>query len=166
MRNLLASLTVIITIAVVSFLIWKKKTRRVSYIEAYGDAYWDILKERRSSIRFNEKLAVTCSLVKKDSDTYHVHAKDISGTGICLQVPEILPEGATLNLSIKLPDGGSLEVSGTVVWVNEQSQETRNVGRIFNAGVQFSEIKPKDKGRFEKFITTNIREQGNKNKEG
>jgi len=143
-------------------LLWRHRTRNVAYISAKLDSYWDTLKERRKYRRFKKELDVTCSVPERAGDVYHSFSKDISGEGICLQVPEIMPEGSQLDLEIKLPDKRPISVKGEIIWVNEVKRSSAVSERVFNAGIKFLKLSKKDKGLLsellEKFAGDNIRD--------
>ena len=149
MRGVLASIVVLIIFIVVTYLLWRKRTRNIAQIPAYLNGYWDMFKEKRNLIRFNMNMAVTCNLAEKDVSIYHAFSKNISGKGICLRATEMLPEGASLDLKIDVPDDKPIFIKGDVVWVKEARKEATGDSkeRLFDIGIRFVKVDEKDKER-------------------
>jgi len=124
----------------------------LAYVSATLDSYWDTLKERRKFRRFEKQLAVECSVQEKVGDLYHAFSHDVSGEGVCLQVPEIMPEKSQINMQIKIPGKRPLDVKGEVVWVSEMKRDYTASERVFKVGVRFLKIDTKDKGVLNKYL--------------
>jgi c-di-GMP-binding flagellar brake protein YcgR len=138
---------------IAAFLLWRKRTRNVDEIPAYVDTYWSTLKERRRFVRFKERLPVKCIVPERPGSTYHVFSKDISGEGICIQVPEILPEGSSLGLKVNIPNG-HVVVKGEVVWVEEAPRVSPASERLFDTGIKFIKIDLEDRQRLNGFLSS------------
>jgi len=149
---MLVSVVSFATLAIISMLLWKKRTRNIAEVPAYLDSYWDMLKERRRIIRYVKSLPVQCSFAEKQNDTYRIFSKDISGEGICLSLPEMLPEGSILDLEINISDGKPVYVKGEVVWVSVAKEPSGGEERSFTAGVRFSKVDVRDKQRLNTFL--------------
>ena len=165
MRGILCLITLVLVLSVVSYLLWRHRTRVLSEIPAELDSYWDALKERRRFVRFKRKLAVECVVPEKAGNQYHTFSKDISGEGICLQVPEIMPEGSILYLRIDIPEQKPVAVKGEIVWVKESKGPTKDPGRAFSAGIKFLKVSEKDKHVLNSFLEQALGEDKKVNKE-
>ncbi|NQT90302.1 MAG: PilZ domain-containing protein [Candidatus Omnitrophica bacterium] len=159
MRGLLVFLVSLLIFSYIALLLRRKHVVRTADIPAYLDSYWDALKERRRSIRFREKLPVVCTVSERAGLTHHTFTRNISGEGICLQAPEILPEGSFLDLTIEIPSGRPVKVKGEVVWVTEIKEQTGASGRLFDTGIKFTKIRTKDKTVLDNFLSSAIRPQ-------
>jgi len=142
------------TLLSISILLWRKRTRNVAEIPAYLDSYWDMLKERRRTIRYEKHLPVFCSVPEHQGDKYRIFSKDISGEGVCIQLPEMLPEGSILDLEINIPESSSVLVRGEVVWVTVADSDSTAKGgeRAFTAGIRFTKVDIRDKKRLNSFL--------------
>lgn len=152
MRGVMSSITVILVLVSVAILLWRQRTRNVAYVSAKLESYWNNLKERRKFRRFKKQLEVDCSVPEKTGNIYHSFSKDISGEGICLQVPEMMPEGSQLDLEIKIPDHSPIAVKGEIIWVTEADRDPSASERIFNAGIRFLRLSKKDKDLLSEFL--------------
>jgi hypothetical protein len=152
MRSILSLIIIILILLSVAFLLWRKRTRNLALISAKLDSYWNTLKERRKFKRFKRQLNVECSVLEKAGNIYHAFSQDISGEGICLQVPEIMPEKSLVGLEIEIPDKRPIVVKGEVVWVSEMKRDFSASERIFKIGVRFLKIDIKDKDLLSEFL--------------
>lgn len=71
-------------------------------------------------------------------------------------VPEMLPEGARLDLKIELPNDDPITVTGEVVWVKESIDKFQLTGRFFNTGIKFRKIESKDKTRLSRYLLSAV----------
>jgi hypothetical protein len=134
---------------------------RIIRIPAYLDSYWGILlREKRQLIRLNKQVSVVCKVAEKKGDVHHLFTKDLSGEGICIKVPEILPEGTLLDLTINAPDSKPILLKGEVAWVKKVEEMSAGGERLFDTGIRFIKVDPKDKDRFKKFLQTALKEAG------
>ena len=161
MRYVLSLITTLIIFSIISFLLWQKRTRHLALVPAKLDSYWDSLKERRKFRRFNISLSVDVSFSEQSNNVYHVFSKDISGEGLCIEVPEIIPEGSILDLKIDIPKTRPIGVKGKIVWVGESPRASNDQDRVFNAGVQFVRVEKKDKDRLRDFLDVVAQEAQN-----
>ena len=152
MRGILSTATTLIIFLSVCILLWRQRTRNLSHVPAQLDSYWDALKERRKFRRFKMKLPVECRVPDKSDNIYHTFSKDISGEGICLQVPELMPEGSVLDMMVKMPQGRPLHVRGEIAWVSESPKKSDSDERSFMAGIKFVKVDPDDKKRLSSFL--------------
>ena len=139
MRGILVSAILLGTFFIAALMLWKRRTRNIDQIPAQLDSYWDFLKERRKFIRFNKTLPVKCIVPERKGDIYHVFSKDVSGEGICIQVPEMLPEGSILELHISIPTGREIKVRGQVAWVGEPLKDASGE-RLYNTGIKLAKL--------------------------
>ncbi len=152
MHSVLSLIIIILVLSSVAFMLWRKRTENLALISAKLDSYWKTLKERRKFRRFEKQLNVECSVLEKAGNIYHAFSQDISGEGICLQVPEIMPEKSRVNLEIEIPDKRPIAVKGEVVWVSEVKRDSSVSERIFKIGVRFLKIDTKDKELLNGFL--------------
>ncbi len=153
MRNLLVLFIFLVTFSCVVFLLWKQRTRHLAYVSAKVDGYWNGGQEKRKFKRFKMELAVDCTISEKPGDTYKTFSKDISGQGICLKIPEIIPQGGVLDLLVSMPDKRPIKITGEVVWVKEiEAKPQEGPGRTFDAGIRFLRIARRDQKLFNNFL--------------
>jgi len=72
-----------------------------------------------------------------ESPTHSGKTVDISCTGACLDISDILLPGQQMNLTIHLDEERKVDVNGRVVW-NKIAEDRRL------AGIEFFEIEPED----------------------
>lgn len=133
----------IVLLCVVLFMIYmreigssKKKSRKASLEE-----YWSG-KDRRRHIRFNNKLEVSYTVVKKSRLKSNGHTIDISEGGLKILIPEKLGKGEILGFTISFPGNGRpANVEGEVVWSEEFNCADPSGRRMFYSGVRFLAIK-------------------------
>lgn len=73
---------------------------------------------------------------------------DLSSGGIFISTPEPLKSGSEVTLSIKSPEGESIEVKGLVRWLREDEVADGKTGM----GIEFVNISDTDKKKIEKII--------------
>jgi c-di-GMP-binding flagellar brake protein YcgR len=152
MRNILASFILLITFSCVVFLLWRQRTRNLAYVSAKADGCWDNVREKRKFRRFKKELPVDCSIEERPDNTYKTFTKDISGEGICLVVPEIMPKESILSLAVAIPDAGTIKITGRVVWVKEREKGINDAARSFKAGIKFLKISERDRKLLDNFL--------------
>jgi hypothetical protein len=152
MRIMLSAITVFFTLAFVIYLLFRQRTQHLSRVQANLDGYWDSSKEKRQFRRFKKRLSVDCIVPEMPGDQYKTFSHDISGQGVCLNVPEIMPKGSRVKLKIGIPDKTTLNVVGEVVWVKEVAQDPAELKRIFSAGIRFFALDKKDKAALDNFL--------------
>lgn len=154
MRIHLVLIVVTAVILLIAYFVWRHNTRQTAEVDADLQGYWGAIKEKRHSIRFAQRIAVECSLAKKENSVHRLFSKDISGEGICLELGEMLPEGANLGLKLLIPNEKPLELKGEVVWVAKARVISGSDERRFEAGVRFTKISPQAKDRLLKFLAS------------
>jgi len=148
-------LVVILTVAIfggTTILLWLRERKRVNRVVGELDTYYSTLKERRKTIRFNKRLSVACKVIGRPDSRWSVFNKDISGEGICLHMPEILPQDAVVDLEVGMPGKKHIIARGKVVWVKETDTPDSEEKRRFDTGIKFIKIRPKDKDELVNFI--------------
>ncbi|MFH0732924.1 MAG: PilZ domain-containing protein [Candidatus Omnitrophota bacterium] len=156
MRGILVAIVAIIVFGTTAVLLWLREKKRTDKICAKLDSYYSGLKEKRKSIRIKENLDVVCKVTEVSNSHWSVFSKDISGEGICLHMPEILPENANIELVIVIPESKRVSARGRVVWVKEAETSGSDGKRQFNAGIQFTKINPADKDVLVDFIKSSL----------
>ena len=154
MRGILVTIVALATFLLVTISLWKKRTRNISEISADLESYWDGKAERRRARRFKKKLSVICSVPEKKGNNYHIFSKDISGEGICLQVPEILPEGIALDIKVNIPGEKAISARGIVAWVNESPNGAKQPERLFDTGIKFIRIDTGEKQKLVNYLNS------------
>jgi hypothetical protein len=152
MRIMLSAFTVFFTLAFVIFLLYKQKTQHLARVQANLDGYWDSSNEKRQFRRFKKRLSVDCIVPEMPGDQYKTFSHDISGQGVCLNVPEIMPKASKIQLKIGIPGKAPISVIGEIVWVKEVAQDPADLKRIFSAGVKFFAIDKKCKAVLDNFL--------------
>ena len=114
------------------------------------------MEERRKYVRLDTRLKITYTVLKdKRNSSLSTETRDISGGGIRLFLAEGVPVGALLQLTILLPEDTKPIVSiGKVVWLEEFSilHSQKQEGKLLEAGIEFTEIDPKDRDRIIKYV--------------
>ena len=83
-------------------------------------SYTNMAQERIANYRHNVPVRVAAGTLNhrgRQHTLHQVNVLNVSQTGLCLHAAEPLPHGASLTMSLVLPDGSSsLHASGNVVW--------------------------------------------------
>jgi c-di-GMP-binding flagellar brake protein YcgR len=156
MRGFLVSIIFVIIFSVTAILLWLHEKKSTDEIVAKLDSYYNKLQERRKAIRFDTKLNVVCKVAEKTNNHWSIYSKDISGEGVCLYLPEILPNDAVVDLVIDVPGKRKISVTGKVAWVKEIECSKLDGSRQFSAGVRFIKIKPKAKLDLVNFVNNSL----------
>ncbi len=159
MRGILVTIIFAIIFGTTAVILWLRDKRRTDEIIGEIDTYYSILKEKRKSIRLTKHLSVVCKVIERPDSHWSVFSKDVSGEGICLHLPEILPQDAVVNLEIKIPPDKFISAQGEVVWIKEVDTPDKDGKRQFDAGIRFIKINHKHKDDLVKFITASLEAQ-------
>lgn len=159
MRGILVSIITLVFFGVTALLLWLREKKRVDGISGELDSYYLRLKEKRRTIRLNKRLDVACKVTERPESYWSVFSKDISGDGICLYLPEILPQDAVVDLEIGIPGEKHILAHGQVVWVREIQTPSAEGKRQFNAGIKFIKINPGDKDNLVSFIKASVKSE-------
>lgn len=152
MRGILVVILTVVIFGGTAILLWLRERKRVNRIVGELDTYYSMLKERRKTIRLNKRLSVACKVIERPDSRWSVFSKDISGEGICLHMPEILPQDAVVDLEVDIPGEKHIIARGKVVWVKEIDTPDSEGKRQFDAGIKFIKIRPKDRNELVNFI--------------
>ena len=157
MRGILVSIITLVLFGVTALLLWLREKKHIDRIGGELDTYYSRLKEKRKTIRLNKRLNVACKVTEEPESYWSVFSKDISGDGICLYLPEILPQDAVVDLEIDIPGEKHIIAHGQVIWVREIQTPSAEGKRQFNAGIKFVKINPEDKDNLVNFIKASIK---------
>lgn len=101
-------------------------------------------KERRKFKRFDAYMSVRYQVPEGVHSRGMALSKDLSREGLKLNLPAFLPEGATVDLELDIPDDPKpVRTSGKVVW----SRNSHGKDQGFDAGIRFMMMDPVDKFR-------------------
>ncbi len=115
MRGILVAILTVVIFGGTTILLWLREKKRVDRITGELDTYYSMFKERRKTIRLHKHLSVACKVIERPGSRWSAFSKDISGEGICLHMPEILPQDAVVNLEVDIPGGKHIIARGKVV---------------------------------------------------
>ena len=106
--------------------------------------------EQRHSARFNVEVAAEVFTPK---GVLSASTRNLSATGVCLDLAEALPEGSAVGISlfftsdgIEDPDAEPLNIKATVIWCAQKDQ------RSFAAGANFEDLTPENRRSLEDFL--------------
>lgn len=103
------------------------------------------MKEKRQYPRVDKK--VKSEVHSTDGMTYST-ALDLSQGGIFIRTPESVKIGSEVQLSIKIPEGESIEIKGIVRWMNDDKKDDKKTGM----GIEFVDINDKQKSNIKIFL--------------
>ena len=78
--------------------------------------------------------------------------KNISAGGICLVANEKLKKGDRLNIGMELPSKKIVNIVGKIVWVNEYEIFGKELEKIYDMGIEFTEIPNEEREEINKFV--------------
>lgn len=91
--------------------------------------------EQRGDARFNVEVAAE---VYTENEVLTANTRNLSGTGVCLDIKSVLPEGSTVGVSLFLtfegiedPDVEPLNLKGHVIWCTERDDGGYSAGARF-----------------------------------
>ena len=114
-------------------------------------------RERRRFVRLPLNIEVDY-LSESDAhmqpELYTTGSKNISAGGICLFVFEQLHKGELISLKLRLPlpDEHIIIAKGRVVWLNQLQSGTSHAKPVFEAGVEFVDLRESDRQLIEQCI--------------
>ncbi|MFC1806961.1 PilZ domain-containing protein [Candidatus Omnitrophota bacterium] len=105
--------------------------------------------ERRRYIRSDTAVPLTLFLSNAAvTEGIQTVTKNISSTGIMVEVDEQLPLGAEAKLELNTPGGSNpVHCSGKIVWSNRLGETDK-----FHSGIEFVKIEEDNKNTFLKFL--------------
>lgn len=92
---------------------------------------------RHAGVRLPLELSVTCQCRDQKGSSLEGLTGDIGRGGLLLLLPEVLPAGSVLDITLHAPTG-PLTVEGAVVWVEPPGGRT--LGPPFRHGLRFSAL--------------------------
>lgn len=146
-------IVIVLILALSAFFIEEMRAKKAGVPKGVVKEYWNG-KEKRGAIRVKAELAVRYSIEKKLHLKLNGAIKDISQKGVRLAVAEKLAEGILLLLEFDIPGDREIIVAdGKVVWTRGDFDKKDTAGkRIFEAGVQFVNIKPDDDAKLASYV--------------
>ena len=111
--------------------------------------------EKRRFARLDIKALVKWEKITPDGDSTLNDLdtmRNVSRGGIRLTVSRKLQKGDMLSVSIKLPAQKNISVKGRVVWIKEINLSTLAKNPEFDIGVEFIDIKEKDREVLNHFL--------------
>jgi c-di-GMP-binding flagellar brake protein YcgR len=113
------------------------------------------MKERREFVRLDMNVKVDWKQIYEASDiTIEASdkTKNISAGGICLVVYEKLKKGDKLNIDMELPSRKIINARGKIVWINEYEIFGRELEKVYDMGVEFTQIRNEEREEINKFV--------------
>jgi hypothetical protein len=92
---------------------------------------------RPAGVRLPFELAVTCQFKGRSGPPFPAQTRDISRGGALLRLPQVVPHGTGLELTLHTREG-SLTTEGTVIWV--APPEGRTPGEPILHGLRFTPL--------------------------
>ncbi len=93
---------------------------------------------RNAGVRVPLELSATCTPTGPGSPTFQGLTGDISRGGLLLLLPEVVPSGSRMNVTLQTPNG-PLMMEGVVVW--GEPPGGRAVGPPFRHGFRFTTLR-------------------------
>lgn len=140
----------VLVLILITLIIEEKRLKKMKLQPAKVTGAWKGA-ERRAHIRIDTILSIKYSINHEKKNSL---SKNISCGGILIQLSEKLSESTPLRLDIHLPDTERpVFARGEVVWVKDLPHIDEAGRRIFDTGVKFTWMHPKDRERLDKHIT-------------
>jgi len=111
-------------------------------------------RERRRFPRlpFNAEVEYAVS-EQEEAELFTTESKNISLVGIRIIVFERLEQGAILDLKFPLPQLNKFIITkGRVAWIRELTIRKKKVGSVYEAGIEFINIKDTDIQELDKYL--------------
>jgi len=145
-------LLVILILILVALFLDERRLRKIKAASGMMTGYWNG-SERRTSCRIPVALKTTYSIEKKGHLKKDSISINISKGGILLELQEKLPLSALLMLSIDLADGkDGVSAEGKVVWVKGLQDLDSSGRRLFDTGIKFIFMEPKERERLDNYL--------------
>ena len=120
------------------------------FLKSLRAAYGVMLREKRAAHRQEVGRPASSATILRDGvqrSVSRITVVNVSKTGVGLETREMLPQGATLQLSFQLPDREeTVQISGKIVWSCENGK----------AGVLFTHVLPADQKRLNEWIDSKL----------
>jgi c-di-GMP-binding flagellar brake protein YcgR len=109
--------------------------------------------ERRETVRLFQGLEVRYRVKEHAHANTPGHGRDISTGGVRLVTHERISQGSALAVEITLPGRKeAFAADGEVVWTKELPSQDPEGRRVFEVGLQFIDLKPKDENFLSDYI--------------
>lgn len=96
------------------------------------------LREKRKDARFNIQVPLLFRVLNQPGSWQEVETKDVSNTGIRIELEELAPLGTRLELDVLLPGAtNNIKIEGTVVW----TRPAQDGQTTFECGIAFQNLK-------------------------
>jgi c-di-GMP-binding flagellar brake protein YcgR len=90
---------------------------------------------------------------QEETELFTTESRNISSVGVCIIVFERLEQGTILDLKFPLPQLNKFIITkGRVAWIREFSIRNKKVNMVYEAGIEFINIKDTDRQELEKYI--------------
>ncbi|MFH1621800.1 MAG: PilZ domain-containing protein [Candidatus Omnitrophota bacterium] len=97
---------------------------------------------------------------KGSSEAFHTKTENIGCGGICVILPKEINLFGTVEVELDLEDGETkISCDGVAVWVVRRSEAGKDASVCFDTGIEFANLKEKDKGRIDKVIKRCLRQK-------
>ncbi len=104
------------------------------FLKSLRAAYGVIAQDKRAAFRHEVRIGtgpVTMVLESGQRSLHNVSVFNLSKTGLGIQTREMLPQGATLQISFQLPESGDpINVTGAIMWSRDNGQAGVNITHI------------------------------------
>ncbi|MBU4140347.1 MAG: PilZ domain-containing protein [Candidatus Omnitrophica bacterium] len=132
------------------------RKRRLARKSAKVNTFWNRNKDRRKTPRINTEIDVLYEVLSGNAaGKQNSRSRDISMGGIGLTLNEKLFPGTVLSLQLNMAQSHrTIFTQGEIAWVKEASKKNiaQKGQRLFDAGVKFTKIGPKDEAALNNFI--------------
>ena len=113
------------------------------------------MEEKRKFVRIEWPVVVEYKTLEEPYTQDQIVGRDISEGGVCFTVYERLLKGTKLDIQVRVPfDSMPIFVKGKIVWIKKLGGQH---DRIFEVGVSFTEVGPKDEKRLKMYIENEIK---------
>lgn len=111
------------------------------------------IKEKRRYIRTDTSIPMTLHLKEgKQAKELQSITRNISATGMMIEIGKQLPVGAEVKIDLNTPDSPNpVHCIGKVIWSSPASE-----GGKYNSGIAFTNIEEDNKNTFLKFLCDTI----------
>jgi len=91
---------------------------------------------------------------QEEAELFTTGSKNISSGGVCIVAFEKLEPGVILDLKFSIPALNKFIIAkGRVAWIKELHIVETKIGKIYEAGIEFVNIKDADREKIQEFIT-------------
>lgn len=113
------------------------------------------MEERRKFVRIDWPVIVRYKTIEEPSTGDQIVGRDISEEGVSFTVYEKLVKGTDLDIEINVPfDSMPIFAKAKVMWIRKVGEEH---AKVFEVGVNFIEVDPRDQKRLRMYINNEIK---------